>query len=210
MATSATTPRDTLVLEGRVPNQTALVRILVLPRSSLPARRSPPPTFACWPTKPGRSPIQAQTQTQPLRRSSEAARPRRSLAARRGSQLTNQIRTNLGRAKAIEAAGGRILSFIEVSDLPQVRVDIRLVEVNRTKLRTFNPNTVVARLDFRQPSLNPAQSAATVQGDQAARVGSAGAAIQNVLSFLNGGLLNELQYAGGNCGDRRGVVAARA
>ena len=36
-----------------------------------------------------------------------------------------------------------------------------------------------------------------MQGDQAARVGSSGAAIQNVLSFLNGGLLNELQYAGG-------------
>ena len=51
--------------------------------------------------------------------------------------------------------------------------------------------------DFRQPSLNPAQSATTVQGDQAARVGSSGAAIQNVLSFLNGGLLNELQYSGG-------------
>ena len=36
-----------------------------------------------------------------------------------------------------------------------------------------------------------------MQGDQAARVGSSGAAIQNVLSFLNGGLLNELQYSGG-------------
>src|SRR5262249_19033640 len=30
----------------------------------------------------------------------------------------------------------------------------------------------------------------------AARVGSAGAAIQDVLSFLNGGLLNEFQYSG--------------
>jgi Flp pilus assembly secretin CpaC len=61
----------------------------------------------------------------------------------------------------------------------------------------MNPNSVLALSDFRQPSLNPAQSAVTVQGDQAARVGSTGAAIQNVLSFLNGGLLNELQYSGG-------------
>src|SRR4030095_10905394 len=116
----------------------------------------------------------------------------------RGNRLTNQVRTNLARAKAIEAAGGRILSFIEVSDLPQVRVDIRLLEVNRTKLRAWNPNSALLLSDFRQPSLNPAQSAVTVQGDQAARVGSTGAAIQNVLSFLNGGLLNELQYSGGH------------
>jgi Flp pilus assembly secretin CpaC len=114
----------------------------------------------------------------------------------RGSRLTNQIRTNLGRAKAIEAAGGRILSFIDVTDLPQVRVDIRLIEVNRTKLRSLGVNSAGLLSDFRQPSLNPAQSATTVQSDQAARVGSTGSAIQNVLSFLNGGLLNELQYSG--------------
>lgn len=96
----------------------------------------------------------------------------------------------------MEAAGGRIVSFIEVTDLPQVRVGIRLWEVNRTKLRSLNPNAVLATSSFRQPSLNPAQSATTVQGNQAARVGSAGAAIQNVLSFLDGGLLNQLQYSG--------------
>src|SRR5206468_7168508 len=105
----------------------------------------------------------------------------------RGSRLTNQVRTNLARAKAIQVAGGQILSFIEVVDLPQVRVDIRLWEVNRTKLRSLNPNTVLALSDFRQPSLNPAQSATTVQGEQAARVGTTGPAIQDVFSFLNGG-----------------------
>src|SRR5262249_7247832 len=114
----------------------------------------------------------------------------------RGTRLSNQVRTNLGRAKAVEAAGGRILSFIEVSDLPQVRVDIRLEEVNRTKLRSLNPNSALLLSNFRQPSLNPAQSASTVQGDQAARVGAVGAAIQNVLSFLDGGLLNQFQYSG--------------
>jgi Flp pilus assembly secretin CpaC len=95
-------------------------------------------------------------------------------------------------------AGGRILSFIEVSDLPQIRVDIRIEEINRTKLRTLDPNSALLLSNFRQPSLNPAQSATTVQGDQAARVGSSGAAIQGVLSFLNGGLLGELQYSGGH------------
>src|SRR3970282_1057600 len=94
----------------------------------------------------------------------------------RGSQLTNQIRTNLGRAKAVEAAGGRLLSFIQVIDPPPVRVVIRLVAEHRSRLRSLNANPVLPTSHFRQPSLNPAQSATTVQGEQAARVGSGGAA----------------------------------
>jgi Flp pilus assembly secretin CpaC len=115
----------------------------------------------------------------------------------RGSRLTNQVRTNLGRATAVEVAGGRLLSFIEVLDLPQVRVDVRLLEVNRTKLRQLGLDSALLTSDFRQPSLNPAQTATTVQGDQAARPGSRGAAIQNVLSFLSGQFVNEFQYSGG-------------
>ena len=188
---------DTLVLEGRVPNQIALVRILVLAAQLFAGQTISAADVRVLADEGGALADQARTQAQTTQQLGGGATSSL-FGGARGNQLTNQIRTNLGRAKAIEAAGGRILSFIEVSDLPQVRVDIRLVEVNRTKLRTFNPNTVAIVSDFRQPSLNPAQSAVTVQGDQAARVGSFGAAIQNVLSFLNGGLLNQLQYAGGN------------
>jgi pilus assembly protein CpaC len=188
---------DTLVLEGRVPNQIALVRILVLAAQLFAGQTISAADVRVLADEGGALADQARTQAQTTQQLGGGATSSL-FGGARGNQLTNQIRTNLGRAKAIEAAGGRILSFIEVSDLPQVRVDIRLVEVNRTKLRTFNPNTVAIVSDFRQPSLNPAQSAVAVQGDQAARVGSFGAAIQNVLSFLNGGLLNQLQYAGGN------------
>ena len=186
---------DTLVLEGRVPNQTALVRVLMLAAQLFTGQTITEGDIRVLADEAGGLTVQTQTQTTQTQLGGGATSSL--FGGSRGSQLTNQIRTNLGRAKAVEAAGGRILSFIEVSDLPQVRVDIRLVEVNRTRLRSFNPNTVVATSDFRQPSLNPAQSATAVQGDQAARVGSSGAAIQNVLSFLNGGLLNELQYSGG-------------
>ena len=82
----------------------------------------------------------------------------------RGSRLTNQVRTNLARATAIDLAGGRILSFIKVKDLPQVRVQIRLYEINRTKLKALGVDSALATSDFRQPSLNPAQSATTIQG----------------------------------------------
>jgi pilus assembly protein CpaC len=189
---------DTLVLEGRVPNQIALVRILVLAAQLFAGQTITAADVRVLADEGGALADQARTQAQTTQTQLGGGATSSLFGGARGNQLTNQVRTNLGRAKAIEAAGGRILSFIEVSDLPQVRVDIRLVEVNRTKLRTFNPNTVAIVSDFRQPSLNPAQSAVTVQGDQAARVGSFGAAIQNVLSFLNGGLLNQLQYAGGN------------
>jgi Flp pilus assembly secretin CpaC len=186
---------DTLVLEGSVPNQTALVRVLMLAAQLFVGQTVTEGDIRVLADEAGALTVQTQTQTIQTQLGGGATSSL--FGGARGNQLTNQVRTNIGRAKAIEAAGGRILSFIEVSDLPQVRVDIRLVEVNRTRLRALNPNSVLALSDFRQPSLNPAQSATVVQGEQAARVGSTSAAIQNVLSFLNGGFLNELQYAGG-------------
>jgi Flp pilus assembly secretin CpaC len=187
--------RDTLVLEGRVPNQIALVRTLVLAARLFANQTITADDIHVLADEGGALADQQQAQTQQTQLGGGGATSSL-FGGTRGARLTNQIRTNVGRAKAVEAAGGQIISFVEVTDLPQVRVDIRLLEVNRTKLRSFNPSSVLLNSSFRQPSLNPAQSASAAQGNQAARVGSAGAAIQNVLSFLDGGLLNELQYSG--------------
>ena len=186
---------DTLVLEGHVPNQTALMRVLVLSAQLFAGQTISASDIRVLADEAGG--LAGQQQTQATQTQLGGGGATSSLfGGARSSRLTNEVRTNFGRATAIEAAGGRILSFIQVVDLPQVRVDIRLIEVDRTKLRALDPNAVLALSDFRQPSLNPASSAAAVQGNQAARVGSGGAAIQNVLSFLNGGLLNEIQYSG--------------
>jgi Flp pilus assembly secretin CpaC len=192
--------RDTLVLEGRVANQIVLVRVLTLAAQLFTGQAISQSDIRVVADEAGALADQTQAQGQSQSQSQQLGGGATAslFGGSRGNRLTNQVRTNLGRAKAIEAAGGQLISFIEVTDLPQVRVDIRLLEVNRTKLRSWNPNTAVLTSDFRQPSLNPAQSAVIVQGDQAARPGSVGAAIQNVLSFLNGGLLNELQYSGGH------------
>ena len=192
--------RDTLVLEGRVANQIVLVRVLTLAAQLFTGQTITTSDIRVVADEAGAlaDQSQAQGQSQSSQQQLGGGATASLFGGSRGNRLSNQVRTNLGRAKAIEAAGGRLISFIEVSDLPQVRVDIRLLEVNRTKLRAWNPNSALLVSDFRQPSLNPAQSAVTVQGDQAARPGSGGAAIQNVLSFLNGGLLNELQYSGGH------------
>src|SRR5262245_907957 len=187
---------DILVFEGRVPNQTALVRILSLAAQLFTGTNVTAADIRVIADEAGG--LTEQTQTQSVQNLLGGGATSSLFGGARGARLTNEVRTNLGRAKAIEVAAGRILSFIEVTDLPQVRVDIRLEEVNRTKLRTWNPNSAILTSDFRQPSLNPAQSAVVVQGDQAARVGTMGAAIQNVFSFLNGVTLNQFQYAGGN------------
>ncbi|MGQ0736790.1 MAG: pilus assembly protein N-terminal domain-containing protein [Acidobacteriota bacterium] len=195
--------RDTLVLEGTVANQVALVRVLTVAAQLFAGQTIAAEDIRVIADEAGALADQAQGQGQGQAGQSQSlggGATSSLFGGARGSRLTNQVRTNLGRAKAIEVARGRILSFIGVSDLPQVRVDIRLVEVNRTKLRAFDPNAALLLSDFRQPSLNPAQSATAVQGDQAARVGSLGPAIQNVLSFLSGGLLNQFQYAGSHVG----------
>ena len=114
-----------------------------------------------------------------------------------GSDLENSIEANPGRAKSVSVANGRVLSFIEVDDLPQVRVDVRVYEINRTELMVYAPQLVAIMSDFNQPSLQPAGSAVEVQGAQAARVGGTGSdEVQNVVSFLESGLTQQFQYAG--------------
>lgn len=115
----------------------------------------------------------------------------------RQMELENRVGANIARASAIELAGGQILSFIEVADLPQVRVDIRVYEVNRTKLLAFGSDLGLQTSDFDQPGLEPAVGATTLQGSSAARVGAQGGQdIQNVFGFLGGTISNQLQISG--------------
>ena len=191
--------KDALVLEGRVPNQVTLVRVLTLAAQVFAGETITADDIRVVADEAGGLARQAQGTSQAGQDQSLGAGASSSMfGGSRGARLTNQVRNNLARAKAIEVAGGRVLSFIEVADLPQVRVDIRLVEVNRSKLRAMDGSATFLTSSFRQPSLNPSESATAVQGDQAARVGASGAAIQNVLSFLNGILKNQLQYSGAN------------
>jgi Flp pilus assembly secretin CpaC len=186
--------RDTLVLQGSVPNQVALVRVLTVAAQLFAGQAIAAEDIRVLADEAGALAQMQQSQSNQTQLAGGAASSQ--FGGSRTTRLTNEVRNNIGRAKAVEVAGGRILSFIEVRDLPQVRVQVRLAEVNRTKLRELNVNAALLTSDFRQPSLNPAQSAVTVQGDQAARVGARGAGIQDVLSFLNGTLVQELQFSG--------------
>jgi len=109
--------------------------------------------------------------------------------------LVNRIGANLGRAKVIEAAAGRILSMIKVENLPLVRVDVRLYEVNLTRLREWQNDLAVIGSDFDQGALSPSFATTTVQGANAASVGQDD--IQNVVGFLGGEFGNQTQLVSG-------------
>lgn len=103
-----------------------------------------------------------------------------------GQQLANRIGAQVGRAKVVEAAGGRLLSTIQVDYLPLVRVDVRLYEVSRNKLRSWRNQLNVAGANFDQPALSPSPEATALQGGAAPAIGDGDA--QGLLGFLNGTL----------------------
>lgn len=122
-----------------------------------------------------------------------------------GALLGNDVTTNLGRAKAIELANGRVLSFLTVEDLPQVRVDIRLYEISRTALLNWDATlNKLGVADFDTNGIDP---------NRVSRVGTGGTILTNangepilghsntdiagVVSFLEGGFTNSLQIGGG-------------
>lgn len=103
----------------------------------------------------------------------------------------NQVGRNLGRAKAIEVSNGRILSFLKVEDLPQVRVSIRLYEVNRNRLKSYAPSLGMLSSSSNPTGLRPFGRVNPQQGQSE---GGGKNAVQAVLSFLGGALTTETQF----------------
>lgn len=107
--------------------------------------------------------------------------------------IGNRLRNNLGRATVISAADGRLLSFLRVADLPQVRVDIELYEIDRTSLASFESSISAVVSDFQQGSLSAQPSIL----DSSPLVGSVTPEdAQGVLDLLDGAGAAGLQVAG--------------
>ncbi|MFN0243227.1 MAG: pilus assembly protein N-terminal domain-containing protein [Planctomycetota bacterium] len=118
-----------------------------------------------------------------------------------GRLLTNQIESNIGRAKALELADGRILSFLVVEDLPQVRIDIRIMEVNRNALLAWDSEFSAKVTDFEQQSTIPHDFVLDPESGNPIASGlvpgaTSNAEFENVLSFLGGGFANALHISG--------------
>jgi Flp pilus assembly secretin CpaC len=187
---------DTLVLEGNVPNQVALVRVLTVAAQLFVGQTITENDIRVVADEAGG--LAEESQVQGAQSFLSGGATATLFGGSRSIRLTNQVQRNLGRAKAVQAAGGRILSFIEVRDLPQIRVDIRLVEINRSKLRSLNLDSALLLSNaeesslVRLPSPNPSRSGVAIQGGTR----TSSTFVQDLLSFFSGGLLNQFQFSG--------------
>lgn len=98
----------------------------------------------------------------------------------------NNVKSNIGRAKLLSMANGRLLSTIEVRDLPQVRVAIQMYEVNRRSLRQWRPDFTLLTNGYNQTDGVFGLDGATNQA-----LGSG--QVENALQVLGGAMVNNFQ-----------------
>lgn len=110
-----------------------------------------------------------------------------------GASLNNQIESNVGRAKLLSSADGRILSMIEVVDLPQVRVSVQMYEVSRSRMKNWRPDLAMTSREFRSESASAGGSGLAIQPDASERIGATGSQIANALQIIGGSLSNQFQ-----------------
>ena len=188
--------RDVFVLEGEVANQVALVRVLsvaarMITGRSLRGRRGD--NLIRVLAEEGGGLFEGGGQSGQSRRNRQNAGGGGGSIGRNAAFLQSDIETNIARAKALEVADGRILSFIEVSDLPLVRVNVRFYEVNRTAILNYSSDWAAFVSDFDQSALSAAGVAPAFQTTPA-RVGTSGGMdVQDVLSSIGGNLGNQFQ-----------------
>lgn len=104
-----------------------------------------------------------------------------------GLNLSN-VSSNVARATLLSVAGGKVLSSIEVEDLPQVRVSVQLYEVNQRRLKQWRPDISVLSNGYeKQEGLFGLEGMANRE--------SGSASIENALQLIGGQLTNNLQLS---------------
>jgi pilus assembly protein CpaC len=97
----------------------------------------------------------------------------------------NDLRANVGRAKLLSLANGRLLSMIEVRDLPQVRVSVQIHEVNRNRLHSWRPDLSLVTQGYNSEGLFGLGGLGQIQPDSST--------VENALQIIGGSLTNNLQ-----------------
>lgn len=196
----ASNARDTFVLEGRIGTQTDLVRALISAARVLDPEASPDQIRV----------VADEAGSLGGRRSTSGSGA--ASIAGGGSTLAgvgggigggangglgaNNLQSNVARAKALSLAGGQLLSFVEVTRLPQVRLEARIYEVNRSRLRNWSPNLNVLIGNTENVELLPSVTSRLMQGTTGAGSRISKDEIQGALSLLSGGAVGGLQYVG--------------
>lgn len=107
-----------------------------------------------------------------------------------GGLSQNGIRSNIARAKLLSLAGGRLLSVIEVRDLPQIRVSIQIHEINRSRMRQWRPDLSLVTDGYSDQGLFPLGGLSSLPAKSSS--------IENALQVLGGTLTNNLQVGSGD------------
>ncbi|MBY6194592.1 pilus assembly protein N-terminal domain-containing protein [Marinobacter hydrocarbonoclasticus] len=174
---------DTFILEGEVQDQVTLTRILQLVSRLIGTAADGlgadvvPITNESGGFLSGRSASGSQT-------SGFGTGP----ASSSGSLNENGIRSNVARSKLLSLGGGRLLSIVEVRDLPQIKVSVQIHEINRTRMRQWRPDFSLLTQGYTDQGLF-SLGGLSAMPPQAATV-------ENALQVLGGTLTNNLQIGG--------------
>lgn len=103
-------------------------------------------------------------------------------------KIGNNVNANIGRAKLVSIAGGKVLSTIEVRDLPQVRVSVQMHEVSRRRLKSWRPDLSVVSNGYDDSGIFG------IGGRSQA--GANSSTVESALQILGGTLINNIQLGG--------------
>lgn len=194
---------DLLILEGKVRNQVALTRVLSVAafivagskdRERHSIRAVADESGALLAFRESSATSQDSSSGQIFRAGAGSG----SGGGSRG--LQNRIGKSIGRAKIVEGADGRLLSFIEVEDIPRVRVAIRILQVDRSKLKEYGSSLTVIGSDRASRRLNrielPQQIGDSPEPNLTATSGLP--EFQTVIHALSGAFTGQAQYAAAN------------
>ncbi|MCK8116297.1 pilus assembly protein N-terminal domain-containing protein [Pseudoalteromonas sp. 2CM37A] len=175
---------DVFMLSGTVKNQIELVRLLnTINKLFEPEQASQAPTSALDPNGLISSATQNETSAIEVLANESGGL----LNGDSGLTLSN-VNSNVARATLLAVAKGKVLSSIEVEDLPQVRVSVQLYEVNQRRLKQWRPDISVLTNGY-----NNEQGLFGLEGMNARESGSA--SIENALQLIGGQLTNNLQLS---------------
>lgn len=174
---------DTFILEGEVRDQVTLTRILKIV-SRLIGGVDDAANGSVVPVTNESGGLLEGLSSGPSRNSGFGS----NLGSGVGSSNENGIRSNVARSKLLSLGGGRLLSVVEVRDLPQVRVSVQIHEINRTRMRQWRPDLSLLSQGYSDQGLF------TLGGLSAMPPQSS--TIENALQVLGGTLTNNLQIGG--------------
>ncbi|CAM2804772.1 hypothetical protein PAT01_02770 [Pseudoalteromonas atlantica] len=175
---------DVFMLSGTVKNQIELVRLLnTINKLFEPEQASQAPTSALDPNGLISNTTQNETSAIEVLANESGGL----LNGDSGLTLSN-VNSNVARATLLSVAKGKVLSSIEVEDLPQVRVSVQLYEVNQRRLKQWRPDISVLSNGY-----NNEQGLFGLEGMNARESGSA--SIENALQLIGGQLTNNLQLS---------------